>query len=80
MTFREWMQIRSSQGTPDWIWFSDRSPEEAQRFLEEQAPRLFHQWEIREVAQRGGKTVITLKGVPAVTLFELESLRIFPGE
>ena len=79
-TFNEWMQVRSShQAISDWNYVTESDAEEAKKFLEEKGPELFRSFEVQEVAEVDGKTVVSVKGDPQVTIFELEQLGITPA-
>lgn len=80
-TFNEWMQIRSPyEKQENWVLTTDETEEDARKFLEEQGPNLFRSFEIKDVFQVEGKTIVGLKGDPQVTLFELENVGILPHE
>ncbi len=77
-TFTEWMDLRSVQGPiADWIYTSEGSVEDAEKFIETKAKELFRDIEVGEAVQsQDGKVIIPLKGEPMVTLFELEVIGI----
>ena len=79
--FNEWMNIRSAnESISQWTWISDKTTvEEAESFLQEKGDSLFRDFQIIEVAEKEGQVVALIGGSPAVTLFELEAMRIHPA-
>ena len=77
--FTEWMQVRSAnQAMTDWVYVSTAKIEEARKTLEAKGPEMFRDFTIQETREDQKQTLITFKGSPSVTLFELEEMGIFP--